>query len=218
MNKYELVIFDWDGTLMDSSLRIVNCLQRAAEDLNLPVPGISQARHVIGLNLQDSLASLFGNLSQAEVNHYIDRYRYHFYHPQAAQMLMFDGVMDGLEELDRRGLLLAVATGKGRQGLDPILKEYNLENLFVMTRCADEAFGKPNPKMLFDILEFTGHDPGRTAMVGDTSYDLQMAGNAGMHAVAVEYGMHDSDLLAQYNPTASFSGFPQLIDWLLNRS
>ena len=103
---------------------------------------------MIGLNLQDSLASLFGHVSDIQVKKYIERYQYHFYHPQADQMLMFDGVMDGLEELDRRGLLLAVATGKGRQGLDPILQDYKLENLFVMTRCADEAYGKPNPKML----------------------------------------------------------------------
>lgn len=217
MSKYELIIFDWDGTLMDSSLRIVNCLQRAAQDLELPVPGVNQARHIIGLNLQDSLASLFGQLSNAQVSKYIERYRYHFYHPQADQMLMFDGVMDGLEELDRHGLLLAVATGKGRQGLDPILNECGLENLFVMTRCADEAFGKPNPRMLFDILEFTGHDPRQAVMIGDTSYDMEMAENAGMDAVAVDYGMHDLDLLKQYNPTASFSGFSQLTDWLIDR-
>ena len=216
MSKYELVIFDWDGTLMDSSLRIVNCLQRAAEDLGLPIPTVNRARHIIGLNLQDSLTSLFGHLSKSHVDNYIERYRYHFYHPQADQMLMFDGVMDGLEELDRRGLLLAVATGKGRQGLDPILKEYSLEKVFVMTRCADESFGKPNPQMLFDILEFTGHNPNQAVMVGDTSYDMEMAGNAGMHAIAVDYGMHDLDLLKQYNPTASFSGFPKLIDWLVN--
>ena len=126
--EYELVIFDWDGTLMDSSRRIINCLQGAAEDLGLVVPDDDQARHVIGLNLQDALASLFGYVSKVQANHYIERYRYHFYHPKADQMRMFEGVMEGLYELDNHGYMLAVATGKGRQGLDPILKDNNLEN------------------------------------------------------------------------------------------
>ena len=218
MSRYELVIFDWDGTLMDSSARIVSCLQHAAQDLKLPVPSDNKARHIIGLNLQDSLSQLFGEVSQAVSKKYIERYRYHFYHPQAEQMKMFAGVMDGLKELDRFGLLLAVATGKGRQGLDPILKQYDLESFFVMTRCADEAYGKPNPKMLFDILEFTGQQVNQAVMVGDTSYDLEMAGNAGMHAIAVDYGMHDINHLHTYNPVASFSDFSQITDWLLNRS
>ena len=218
MNKFELIIFDWDGTLMDSSARIVSCLQRAADDLKLPVPNDNDARHIIGLNLRDSLTQLFGDVSAAQSNKYIERYRYHFYHPQADQMKMFDGVMDGLAALDRSGLLLAVATGKGRQGLDPILKEYELAEFFVMTRCADEAFGKPNPKMLFDILEFTGQDVSKAVMVGDTTYDLEMAGNAGMHSIAVDYGMHDLTLLNKYKPAASFSDFSQLTHWLIDRS
>lgn len=218
MSKYELIIFDWDGTLMDSSLRIVNCLQRAAADLDLPVPGANQARHIIGLNLHDSMVNLFGQLSEIQINSYIERYRYHFQHPQADQMLLFDGVKDGLGELDSLGLQLAVATGKGRRGLDPILRDLNLDEMFTVTRCADEAFGKPNPKMLFDILEYTGQDVSQAVMIGDTTYDMEMAGNAGMDAVAVDYGMHDPQLLIQYNPTASFSEFPQLIDWLLDRS
>ena len=203
---------------MDSSMRIVNCLKRAADDLDLPVPTDDQARHVIGLNLQDSLAKLFGHVCDTQAEQYIERYRYHFYHPQADQMRMFDDVMEGLDQLDRHGLLLAVATGKGRQGLNPILEDHNLENFFVMTRCADEAFGKPNPKMLFDILDFTGLNANQAVMVGDTSYDMEMAANADMHAIAVDYGMHDLDVLNQYNPTACFSRFRQLTDWLLDRS
>ena len=218
MSKYEIIIFDWDGTLMDSSARIVSCLQCAAQDVKLPVPTDQQARHIIGLNLQDSLTQLFGEVSALQSEKYIERYRYHFYHPQADQMKMFDGVLDGLNALDRNGFLLAVATGKGRQGLDPILKEYDLEDFFVMTRCADEAFGKPNPKMLFDILEFTGQDVSSAVMIGDTSYDLEMADNAGMHSIAVDYGMHDLALLKMYNPAASFSDFSQLTSWLIDRS
>ena len=203
---------------MDSGLRIVNCLKQAAVDIGLPVPTDNQARHVIGLNLQDSLSSLFGQISDTRVKQYIERYRYHFYHPKANQMLMFDGVIQGLKELDQSGMLLAVATGKGRQGLDPILKDHDLENFFVMTRCADEAFGKPHPKMLFDILEFTGRDASQAVMIGDTSYDMEMAANADMHAIAVDYGMHELGILQQYNPKACFSQFTQLTDWLLNRA
>ncbi len=214
----KLVVFDWDGTLMDSSRRIVNCLQRAADDTGLTVPDDGQARHVIGLNFQDALASLFGDVSGKQQKAYIERYRYHFYHPQADQMPLFDGVLAGLDELDRSGFLLAVATGKGRQGLDPILRELNLEDLFVMTRCADEAFGKPHPKMLFDILEFTGHDSSQAIMVGDTSYDMEMAGNTGMAAIAVDYGMHDVTVLQNYQPAACFSQFAQLTDWLIKRT
>ena len=210
---FELVIFDWDGTLMDSASRIVCCLQQAAADVELKVPDDTQARQVIGLNLNDCLKQLFGQLSRQQINHYIERYRYHFYHPQAKTMNMFDGVLDGLSKLDQKGILLAVATGKGRQGLEPILNEYDLHGLFTITRCADEAFGKPHPQMLFDILEFTGINVNNAVMVGDTSYDLQMANNASMKAIAVEYGMHDASKLEQYKPIQSFSSFTQLMNW-----
>ena len=215
-NPLELIIFDWDGTLMDSSCRIVSCLQNAAEDVELKVPDAEQARQVIGLNLQDCLLQLFGEISQDQSKQYIERYRHHFYHPRAHEMEMFPGVLEGLKQLDEQGFLLAVATGKGRRGLDPILKQYDLLNFFCVTRCADEAMGKPHPQMLYDILEFTGMDVQQAIMVGDTTYDLQMASNAGMQALAMEYGMHNKSQLAQHKPAAYFSNFPQLMTWLLD--
>ncbi len=213
---YELIIFDWDGTLMDSSARIVSSLRHAAKDVDLPVPTTRQARNIIGLNMEDCLQQLFGEISTQQAARYIDQYRYHFYHPEAHEMPFFDGVMEGLQQLDQENKMLAVATGKGRRGLAPLLSDYQLEELFIITRCADEAFGKPHPQMLYDILDYTGQDVGKAVMIGDTSYDLQMAGNAGMASVAVDYGMHPATELAKHNPVAMFSNFSALIKWLLS--
>ncbi len=214
--KYELIIFDWDGTLMDSSARIVNSLRNAARDVDLVVPTKELARNVIGLNLADCLVKLFGRIPEKLSQEFIDRYRYHFYHPDAHEMPFFDGVMEGLARLDKSGKMLAVATGKGRRGLAPLLHEHDLERLFVTTRCADESYGKPNPQMLYDILEFTGQATENTVMIGDTSYDLQMANNAGMESIAVNYGMHGKAKLIKYKPVKIFSDFPELIHWLLS--
>ncbi len=213
---YELIIFDWDGTLMDSSARIVASLRNAAADVDLPVPSIQQARNIVGLNFEDAMQQLFGEVSSQQVRKYVDQYRYHFYHPQAHAMPFFEGVINGLEQLSAKGKMLAVATGKGRRGLAPLLTEHKLEDLFITTRCADEAFGKPNPQMLFDILEFTGQTADKAVMIGDTSYDLQMASNAKMASVAVDYGMHCAVELNKHNPVSMFSSFPQLTEWLLS--
>ena len=215
---YELIIFDWDGTLMDSSARIVASLRKAAADIDLPVPSVQRARNIIGLNFEDSMRQLFGEVSTQQTAKYVDRYRHHFYHPKAYEMPFFEGVVDGLQRLDTEGKLLAVATGKGRRGLAPLLTEHQLEDLFITTRCADEAFGKPNPQMLLDILEFTGQTADKALMIGDTSYDLQMANNAKMASVAVNYGMHRATELVKHNPVAMFSSFPELTDWLLSQA
>jgi len=201
---------------MDSSARIVTSIQNAAVDTGLVVPTKALARSVIGLNLADCLLKMFGQISTAQSEDYIDRYRYHFYHPQACEMPFFDGVIEGLEQLNINGKMLAVATGKGRQGLAPLLEEYDLNQLFVTTRCADEAYGKPNPQMLYDILQFTGQNAENAVMIGDTSYDLQMANNAGMSCIAVNYGMHSEEELLQYKPLRMFSDFSALTQCLLS--
>ena len=214
--KYELIIFDWDGTLMDSSARIVNSLRKAATDVDLAVPSKELARNIIGLNLEDCLNRMFGQISKKQSQQYIDRYRHHFYHPDAHEMPFFDGVKEGLAHLDKNGKMLAVATGKGRRGLAPLLDEHDLERLFVITRCADEAYGKPNPQMLYDILNFTGQNSENAVMIGDTTYDLEMASNAQMHAIAVDYGMHSTIELNKHRPVKMFSNFTDLTNCLLS--
>lgn len=216
MNDYALIIFDWDGTLMDSASRIIASLRGAAVDVDLPRPSVETARSIIGLNMQDCMMAMFGDIPDAKKQAYFRQYRHHFHHPDAHHMPMYAGVIEGLDKLDKQGKLLAVATGKGRRGLDPLLAEYGLEKYFAITRCADETFGKPHPQMVLEILEFTGLDKKHAVLVGDTTYDMEMAANAGVDAIAVEYGMHPPEKLAEHDPVATFGSFTALSQYLLD--
>jgi phosphoglycolate phosphatase len=211
--RYNLIVFDWDGTLMDSAATIVAAIQSASRDLALPVPGDQQARHVIGLGLADALAYLFPDLNASGYEEVADRYRYH-YLAQDEEIPLFDGTRELLEELCRGGFLLAVATGKSRRGLDRALDGTGLKPLFHATRCADEAFSKPHPAMLLEIMGELGMTAEDTLMVGDTTHDLAMARNAGVAALAVAYGAHAREDLVAESPIGCVDTVPALRAWI----
>ncbi len=212
--EHELIIFDWDGTLMDSIAKIVRCFNAALEDAGVSGPGEDAIRHVIGLGLGEAVAELLPAADAATRGDVVERYRQHFLHLDRTGMELFPGVRAGLEDLSAQGYLLAIATGKARRGLERVLRDTGTARLFCATRCADEAFSKPHPKMLEDILEQTGLTAGQALMVGDTTYDMQMARHAGMDGLAVTYGVHGRELLAQHGPLACLDSFTEVHAWL----
>ncbi|HEX3061897.1 MAG TPA: HAD-IA family hydrolase [Usitatibacter sp.] len=211
--SYELIVFDWDGTLMDSTAVIAASLQSACREVGIAMPSERDARYVIGLNLADTFAHVAPALDEDGRRRLAERYRHHFLVGESA-MPLYEGVREMLGDLRGRGTRLAVATGKARRGLDRALDLTGLGDLFEATRCADEGFAKPHPGMLLAILDMTGVDPARTVMVGDTTHDLELAANAGVDAVAVSYGAHDAELLASRPAKARFSTVPDLHRWL----
>jgi phosphoglycolate phosphatase len=212
--KHELIIFDWDGTLMDSVAKIVRCFNAALEDAGAPDPGEDAIRHIIGLGLGEAVTELLPEADAATREQVVERYRQHFLHLDQTGMELFPGVRTGLEDLSAQGYMLAIATGKARRGLERVLRDTGTAHLFCATRCADEAFSKPHPRMLEDILEQTGFDASRALMVGDTTYDMQMARHAGMDGLAVTYGVHGRELLAEHGPLACLDSFTEVYEWL----
>ena len=212
--RYDLIIFDWDGTLMDSVDKIVRCMQAAASDLAYPDPGAASIRHIIGLGLTEAMQALFPSLAAADHGRLTQRYREHFLHHDQTPMPLFPGVDQGLQQLNQKNYLLAVATGKARRGLDRVLADTAMQGLFCATRCADEAFSKPHPQMLADILTATGVAPQRALMVGDTTYDMQMAHNAGVAGLAVSYGVHGREDLMRAGALACLNTFEEVCAWL----
>jgi phosphoglycolate phosphatase len=211
--SYDLVIFDWDGTLMDSTGLIARSLQAACRDVGAPVPSESEALYVIGLNMTDTFARVVPQLDVAQRALLAERYRHHFMLGEQETGL-FEGVPQMLDDLQARGRRLAVATGKARRGLDRVLDLTGLRERFEATRCADEGFAKPHPGMLLMLLDVTGVDPGRALMVGDTTHDLELAANAGVDAVAVSYGAHPEDLLRTRPALARCDSVASLHRWL----
>jgi len=197
---YELIIFDWDGTLMDSTALIAASLQSACRDVGAAVPSDTDARYVIGLNLADTLKHVAPGLDPERQSRLIERYRHHF--TAGRQSPLFEGIPELLAELRGNGKRLAVATGKARRGLQLALEATGLGPMFEFTRCADEGFAKPHPGMLHAILDYTGVEAERAVMVGDTTHDLQLAANAGMDAIAVLYGAHHPELLDAHGAVA----------------
>jgi phosphoglycolate phosphatase len=211
--SHKLIVFDWDGTLMDSECKIVNCIAAAAADCGVPDPGPAASRNIIGLGLKEAMHLLFPLVDQEKQDAITERYRQHFLQHDQTAALLFPGVAEGLKNLAQRGYLLAVATGKSRRGLQRVLAETNLGHLFAVTRCADEAFSKPHPKMLEDILAFTGMTSDQALMVGDTVYDMQMAQNARMARLAVSYGVHKREQLLEHTPLACVNSFQEVCAW-----
>lgn len=210
--KFDLIIFDWDGTLIDSQANIVQCMQGMIADLDLPSRSPQQLSNIIGLGLQEALTNLFPDHQSDDFERMVDRYRYHFFASEPSQP--FSGVEPVLQELVANDYLLAVATGKGRRGLDKALDHTGFRDLFHCTRCADETQSKPHPQMLHEILDVLGVDSHRAIMVGDTEWDLQMAKNAGMPALGVSYGVHHPDRLWECDPQAVIDEIGALLDWL----
>lgn len=211
--QFDLIVFDWDGTLMDSTAHIARSIQAACRDLGLPVPADDAARYVIGLGLRDALQIAAPSLDPADYPRLAERYRFH-YLIKDAHIELFAGVRELLDELRSQGYLLAVATGKSRVGLNRALDEVQLTSLFDGTRCADETFSKPHPAMLHELTRELGQDLERTVMIGDTTHDLQMAVNAGTVGVAVTYGAHPPDALAKLEPRFVAESVGALGDWL----
>ena len=217
MSQYQLVVFDWDGTLMDSTADITRAIQAASADLGLPVPSDEQASWVIGLSLKQALKHAVPDLRESDVKKFIERYQHHFFRKDP-EMTLFDGVIPMLEALANQNVLLAVATGKSRRGLDRALARGDLGHWFAATRCADETAGKPHPAMLFEILNELGLKAESAVMVGDTSHDLTMAANASMAGLGVTYGAHPESELNQISNVGLVTSLPELQTWLLERS
>jgi phosphoglycolate phosphatase len=209
---FETIVFDWDGTLMDSAATIVYAIQAASSDLALPIPGEGEARHVIGLGLADAISYLFPQLEASDYEAVADRYRHH-YLARDRDIPLFEGVREMVTELANAGFRLAVATGKSRRGLERALETTGLRGFFHATRCADEAFSKPHPAMLFELMAELGSTPQRTLMVGDTTHDLEMARNAGVSPVAVTYGAHSRMRLRAHAPLACIDSVAALRAW-----
>jgi phosphoglycolate phosphatase len=215
--QFELLVFDWDGTLMDSAAAISESLQAACRDLGLPVPSRERARHVIGLGLTDALAYVLPELPVADYPRVLDQFRAHFLRRDSGTTL-FPGAADMIHELRDSGFMLAVATGKSRRGLDRALKETGLQGCFDATRCADEGFSKPHPEMLEAVMNALATAPASTVMIGDTTHDLEMAKAAGVAAVAVTYGAHERAALTACRPLAMVDELQGLRGWLLQQA
>lgn len=211
--RFELVVFDWDGTLMDSAAAIAEAIQEACRDLGQPVPDDERARYVIGLGLNDALAHVAPGLDVADYPRMIDRYRVHFLRRDGGTKL-FDGARELLDELRDEGYLLGVATGKSRRGLDRAMADSGLAGVFDMTRCADEGHSKPHPGMLQAIIDGLATTPEQTLMVGDTTHDVQMAQAAGASALALTHGAHRREALQSSAPLALLDDLPALRLWL----
>jgi phosphoglycolate phosphatase len=211
--QFDLIVFDWDGTLMDSTATIVKCIQASAKDLGLPIPSREAASHVIGLGLGEALQIALPDVDPKYYPRMVERYRYH-YLSKDHELTLFDGVPDMLQELSQQGYFLAVATGKSRVGLNRSLNAAGLLSTFDATRCADETFSKPHPAMLQELTRELGQDLRRTVMIGDTTHDLMMAQNAGSSGIAVEYGAHPFEELQACNPIYSARSVPELHQWL----
>jgi phosphoglycolate phosphatase len=211
--QFDLIVFDWDGTLMDSTAHITRSIQAACRDLGVPVPADEAASYVIGLGLRDALQIAAPTLDPAEYPRLAERYRFHYLTKDQHQTL-FAGAREMLEELRGLGYLLGVATGKSRVGLNRALDQMRLTSLFDGTRCADETFSKPHPAMLQELTRELGQDLGRTVMIGDTTHDLQMAANAGAASVAVTYGAHPAEALAALEPRFVADSVAALAGWL----
>lgn len=216
--KYQLIVFDWDGTLMDSEARIVACLQQAARDLAVPVPSPQASKDIIGLGLAEAVQRLFQEQPAELWPELAGAYRKHFLANKLAPSPLFDGARSVIEDLAAQDYFLAVATGKSRRGLDRVLQETGLGPVFHATRCADETFSKPHPQMLMDIMDYLGVVAADTLMVGDTEYDVQMARSAGADALGVGYGVHEPERLYQHGALHCLQQIRDLPEWLVKQN
>ena len=212
--RFDLIAFDWDGTLFDSTAIIVRCIQAAVRDVGGTVPTDKEAAYVIGMGLMQALAHAAPDVPPEKYTELGNRYRFHYIQHQD-DLSLFDGVLPLLNDLRERGHLLAVATGKSRRGLDEALHSVDLRGVFDGSRTADQTAGKPHPLMLQELMAEFDVAPERLLMIGDTTHDLQMAVNAGCASVGVSYGAHEPDVFHALNPLAVAHSVRELHDWLL---
>lgn len=210
--RYELIVFDWDGTVMDSTAVIATSIQSACRDLDLPIPSDEDARHVIGMGLVQALQHAVPSAPEHMYEPLADRYR-HYFLAQDQSIPLFAGAAETIAELHAAGYALAVATGKSRKGLDRVMDSSGLRGYFHASRTADETFSKPHPAMLLELMDELGMSPEKVLMVGDTTHDLQMAINAGVDAVGMTYGAHPAEQLRALQPLALLDDFHELRAW-----
>ena len=211
--QFDLIAFDWDGTLFDSTALIVRCIQAAVADVGGTVPSNEAASYVIGLGLTQALAHAAPDVPPKKYDQLGQRYKHHYLQHQH-DITLFEGVLPMLSELKARHHWLTVATGKSRRGLDEALHSVELQGVFDASRTADETAGKPNPAMLHQLMHTFGVEPERTLMIGDTTHDLQMAVNAGCPRVGVSYGAHEPDAFHALQPLHIAHSVRELRDWL----
>lgn len=215
MNRpFSLLVFDWDGTLMDSEAHIVASMQSAMQALGMTPLDAGIVRGIIGLGMREAICSLYPDADDGFMDQFAALYRKAYMQEGQGQQRLFPGAKEVLVELEKSGYLLAVATGKSRAGLDQVMKETGLSGCFHATRCADESFSKPHPAMLEELMTFCGVDAEQALMIGDTTFDLVMARNAKVASIGVSYGVHPiSNLLAE-NPLAILDRITDLPTWL----
>jgi phosphoglycolate phosphatase len=212
--QFDLIVWDWDGTLADSTGMITQALLNAAAQVGLPTLSSSQASSIIGLGLREAIHALYGDIPAAQAQALATQYSNNYYAGESS-IPLFSGAVDTIKTLNKRGFKLAVATGKGRRGLNLALEHCALTHYFHATRTVDECFSKPHPQMLHELMEALVVMPERTLMIGDTSYDLQMAKNAGVSAVGVTYGAQKAEQWQHLEPLRQFNNFNSLSAWLL---
>ncbi len=217
-SPYRLLVFDWDGTLADSEQRIVASALAAIEMLSLPERSHEQIRGIIGLAMREAFQALFPEVPVDQEGRFIACYREYYLRNTATPVPLFPGAASALRGFAEQRYLLAVATGKGRRGLDRDMAIHGLETLFAATRCADDAPSKPHPRMLEEIMEETDVPETETLMIGDTAFDMEMARSAGVAAIAVATGVHDRQRLLEFDPLALLDSIAELPAWLSRRA
>lgn len=210
LSKYKLVIFDWDGTLMDSVNRIVSCLSTSADLCGLPKHGFDDLKQVIGLSLEKCFEHLYSEQSSALFQQWAEHYKAQFITHDMTPSTLYNGVLPVLSWLQQQNKQIAVATGKSRNGLDRVLQESEMSHWFSTTRCADETRSKPDPLMLNEILSELNIEAHEAVMVGDTSHDMKLANNAGVDVIGITWGVHSAEILSQYRPVAVIDSIVEL--------
>jgi len=215
--QFDLIIWDWDGTVANSTGMITQAILLAAKQVGLPALSDEKARSIIGLGLRESIQLLYGDISEEKVQQLATQYKANYF-ANEGEILLFEGAEETIKTLSRRGYKQAVATGKSRRGLNLALQHCGLGNFFQSTRTVDECFSKPHPQMLDELMDNLVAMPERTLMIGDTSYDLQMAKNAGVKSIGVSYGAQKSSQWGDLNPIQQFDDFTSLSTWLLENA
>ncbi len=217
MSQYDLIVFDWDGTLMDSTGHIVNCMQQAITQLNLAPLNDSAISHIIGLGLNEAAYALYPDSTPESIRLLADTYR-DIWLNNPLDTPLFANARNLIQSLNEQNYFLGVATGKSRRGLDKVLVSSQLGPLFHATRCAGECHSKPHPQMLEELITYFGVDANKTLMIGDTEYDLQMAHNAGADSLGISHGAHGVETLQACSPKGIVADLHQAEQWLINLS
>jgi len=215
MTMYKLVIFDWDGTLMDSIARIVSSMQAAAHHCQLSIPTVKEVKDIIGLSLPKALDILFPGASQSQITALVGQYQFQYVEGDTTPAPLFEDALPLLKTLNDDNRLLAVATGKGRQGLQRVFSATQTEHLFHASRCADESLSKPDPQMLLSLLAELNVAPEQAVMIGDASHDMQMAQAAGIDRIGITLGVHNREILNHYQPIAIVDSLVELQQLLM---